>query len=92
MDRRIGNRFTIQDGQIVKISNGEVLPIEEPLFLLRARDHLALPLLHQYRILCVGDGCNDYILKLLDEMIDLFGHFQRLYPDQMKQPGITKGK
>lgn len=91
-DRPLGNRFVVRDSQIVKIANGEVLPDEEPLFLVRARDHLALPMLHKYREMMVTDGCNDYILNLMDEMLAQFDDFQKRYPERMKQPGITRGK
>jgi hypothetical protein len=90
--RPLGNRFIVIDSEIVKIANGEILPLEEPLFLLRARDHLAVPWLLQYRQLCVLDGCNDYILGLLDEMIDKFREFSAQHPGRMKQPGVTRGK
>lgn len=90
--RKIGNRFEIRDNQIVKISNGEILPADEPLFLIRARDQLALPALREYRDLMVADGCNDYIMDLMDEMISKFEEFTFDNPDKMKQPGITRGR
>ncbi len=79
-------------GEIVKKSNGEILPHDEPLFLIRARDRLALPLLREYRRMCQGDGCNEYIVGLLDEMITQFDEFQKEHPERMKQPGVTRGR
>lgn len=94
--RMIGNRFalanTITGPNIVKISNGEVLPEDEPLMLIRARDRIAIPGLLKYRELCVADGCNDYILGLLDETIEEFRRFETTHPERMKQPGVTRGK
>ena len=79
-------------GQIVKRSNGDLIPEDEPIFILRARDYLAVPLLLEYRRLCVEDGCTQYHLDLLDRGIEEnFRRFAREHPDRMKQPGITKG-
>lgn len=101
--RKIGNRFAaavLHDGRhpdqveavIVKLSNREVLPESEPLFLIRARDRLAVPLLRLFRQLMVDDNCNDYILGLTDQMIDEFEKFRREHPEKMKQPGVTRGE
>ena len=90
--RPVGNRFVIRDNQLVKTANGEVLPVEEPLFLMRARDRLAVPSLLKYREIAVADGCNDYLMGLLDETIEAFKQFERDHPERMKQPGITRGK
>lgn len=89
--RPIGNRFHIENNQIVKNSNGEVLPINEPLFLIRARDYLAIPMLERYRKACVDNGGNDYILALFDEIIAEFHKFKAANPDKIKLPGITRG-
>lgn len=88
--RPIGNRFHCH-GDIIKNSNGEVLPPDEPLFLIRARDYLAIPMLERYRKACVDDGANDYILGLFDEIIREFVKYKLAHPDKMKQPGITRG-
>lgn len=90
--RRIGSKFEIKDGQVVKISNGEVIPPDEPLFLLRARDRLALPLLHIYEQLSEVDGCNEYHFLKLGEAIQEFEKFALDYPGRMKQPSVTRGK
>ena len=90
--RPLGNRFVVIGSEIVKKSNGEHLPIEEPLFLIRARDWLAMPMLKKYRELAVADGCNDYILELFDESLRAFEKFAKDYPARMKQPGVTRGK
>jgi hypothetical protein len=83
---------TTQDGEIVKKSNGEILPPDEPIFLLRARDRLALQLLHVYRELSVQDGCNDYHMEGLEKTICYFTDFKKNYPERMKQPSITRGQ
>lgn len=85
----IDGRFAMR---IVKTSNNEILPDDEPLFLMRARDHLAIPTLKAYREKAVADGCNDWFLGLIDERIEIFEAFAREHPERMKQPGITKGR
>jgi hypothetical protein len=77
-------------GQIVKTSNGQPIPDEEPRILFRGRDKLAFPMLEFYRQLCVEDGCTDYQLESVDRMIAEFREFAEL-SDTMKQPGITRG-
>lgn len=92
-DRLVGNRFVIRNGELIKISNGERIPEEEPLFLFRGRDHLAFPTLNlDYRTRCFNDGCNDYIMNLLDESVEQFKKFAHKFPERMKQPGVTRGK
>lgn len=90
--RPLGNRFEVRGGQIIKIANGEVLPVDEPLFLVRARDWLAVPALLHYKSLMQKDGCNDYILELMDEMLGKFSDFATQHPEKMKQPGVTRGR
>lgn len=93
--RPIGKHFvaavTITGVNIVKPSSGEVLPLDEPLFLFRGRDRLALPALLKFREICVADGCNDYMLGGLDEVIEEFRRFTVEHADRMKQPGVTRG-
>lgn len=76
---------------IVKSGNGQVIQQEEPLCLFRARDYLSVPLLREYRKLCAADGCNDFQLGQVDELIARFEQFAIDHPEQMKQPGITRG-
>lgn len=76
--------------RIVKTSNGDAIPDDEPLFLLRARDNLALPLLCYFQTLCAG-CCTDYQIKANAEAIAEFARFRDEHPERMKQPGITRG-
>lgn len=79
-----------QCGDIVKTGNGVVVPLDEPLILFRGRDKLALPMLEYYRELCFNDGCNDFQLGQVDELIRKFREFAEISPT-MKQPGVTRG-
>lgn len=89
--RKIDGKFHIENNQIVKTSNGDIIPEDEPLFLLRARDHLALQLLEFYNILSLNDSCTDYHLKGIQEALKQFKAFKEKFPERMKQPGITRG-
>lgn len=89
--RAIDDKFHVEGDAIIKTPSGEVVPEDEPLFLFRGRDLLALPTLQHYREMCRLDGCNEYQLGAIDSMIAKF----RAYADdsrRMKQPGMTRGK
>lgn len=90
---RINAHFHIDEGyRLIKSSNGEAVPKDEPICILRGRDKLVVPLLEIYRILCVLDNCTDWFLVRCDSMLMEFKSFARNHPEKMKQPGITKGK
>jgi hypothetical protein len=89
--RKIDGKFHVDGDTIIKTASGETVPDSEPLFLLRGRDRLVVPLLHHYRYLCVLDGCNDYQLDKLDEQIRSFISWSESNQGKMKQPGITRG-
>lgn len=89
--KRIDGKFSIAGEMIVKTTSGEAIPEDEPLFLLRARDRLALPLLRVYEQLSLVDGCNTYHFAALLKTIAEFEEFTRLHGDRMKQPSITRG-
>lgn len=90
--RRIDLKHHIdENGQLVKTGNSVPISEDEPTILFRARDRLAIPLLHNYRVLCVGDNCNDFQLGQIDELIGRFEKFAADNPQTMKQPGVTRG-
>ena len=78
--------------QIVKRSNGEVIPYDEPIFIFRARDHLAVPVLKEYLRLCQEDFCTEYQIDAVKARIEVFQKWADDHTDRMKQPGITQGK
>lgn len=94
--RMLDSKFAIDifdgEAEVYKMSNMEVIPLDEPLFLFRCRDRLALKVLEFYRELCVKDGCNDYQLINLDKQITLWKQWQEQNEDKLKQPGITRGQ
>jgi hypothetical protein len=88
---RIDNKHHLEGESIVKTGNG--IPIDlskEPVILFRGRDRLALPMLSYYRKLCVQDGCTEFQLESMDDMIRRFREFAKQSPS-MKQPGCTRG-
>lgn len=90
--RHIDPKYHIRGDLIVKTSNNDPVPDDEPLILFRGRDRLALPMLRAYRELCVADGCTTYQMEGIDNRISAFETFQRKQAGRMKQPGATKGK
>jgi hypothetical protein len=77
--------------EIVKTGNGQAIPQDEPTMLFRGRDHLAVALLVHYQELCRLDGCNDFQLGQVAELINRFHRFAAENPKSMKQPGVTRG-
>lgn len=87
--RSLGDRFHIEHGEVVKTSTGETVPRDEPVFLIRARDHLAIAALTSYMTLARSDGCTDELLVSLHSIREQFIFFARNHKDRMKQPGVT---
>jgi len=88
--RMIGKKYKVE-GQIVKVSNGQSIPDNEPVFLIRAKDKLAILGIKAYRALCMEAKCTEYQLLGLDEIVSDFQQFADENPRLMKQPGSTKG-
>ena len=90
--RDIDSKFAVSiDGQIYKKSNDEIVPGDEPLFLLRGRDVLAIPLLIEYFEITKKAGCNDHHYFKLGETTGKFVKFESEHPERMKMPSITEG-
>ena len=88
---RIDNKHHLEGERIVKTGNGVPIDLDkEPVILFRGRDRLSLPMLLHYRELCVQDGCTDFQLESMDDMIRRFREFADQSP-AMKQPGCTRG-
>ena len=73
---RIDNKHHLENERIIKTGNGIPIDLDtEPVILFRGRDRLALPMLRYYRQLCVDDGCTDFQLASMDDMIRRFTDF-----------------
>lgn len=78
--------------KIIKTTNGQAIPEDEPIILFRGRDKLAIAMLEVYYTLCKADGATQYQLDSMDKMINAFRKFKEDNPTTMKQPGCTLGK
>lgn len=91
--RDIDSRFAVStNGEIYKKSNNEIVPKDEPLFLLRGRDLIAVEYLADYARLSEKRGCNAYHFLKLGETTAGFIKFKNKHPERMKMPSITEGK
>jgi len=89
---RLDNKHHLDGERVVKTGNNVPIDLEkEPVILFRGRDKLAVSMLKYYRELCVLDGCTDYQLQSMDDIIRRFKEFSAESPT-MKQPGSTMGR
>lgn len=85
-------RFHIEGGKLVKTSNGQPVPAEEPTFIIRGRDMLGVPIIAMYMQLAEREGCNEEFLAGVKESLDGFARFAFECAAKMKEPGVTRGK
>lgn len=90
--RKLDEKFHVEGDQLIKTANGEVVPLDEPVFVMRGRDRLAIRALEFYKKISQEDGCNDYHFEKLEFEIVRFKKFSEEHPERMKQPSITRGK
>jgi hypothetical protein len=86
LDGKFGIR---EDGRIANLVSGELIPEDEPLFLLRGRDIVAHTALTAYLSECEEYGCNELHLAGINKVRENFRRFAIEHTDRMKQPGIT---
>ena len=79
-------KYEISNGKLVKRKNGEPLPDDEPVFILRASDKRTLYTLHQYANVCKD---NDHRNAVIDR-IAAFAKFSTDHPERMKEPDSGK--
>lgn len=88
--------FHVDDeGYLVKTSNNERVPEDEPVFILRGRDVLAVASIHHYAGLLIGhNGAGDVGQRMfeLGAVVHDFMRFKIQHPERMKVPGVTRGK
>lgn len=90
--RKVNDMFYIINDRLVKTSNDQPIPDDEPVFILRARDANALPLLVRYREYCRESGSPQQRVDDLANVINQFEKFKNRNAHKMKIPGITLGK
>jgi hypothetical protein len=76
--------------QLVKTSNGELVPRDEPLFILRGRDQNAVLTLMYYAERCGKTGTPDDRLRDLMGVIEKFKRYAEEHPTKI--PGSSHGR
>lgn len=91
MTRNIDSKYVAMETanlglQIVNKRNMDVLPGDEPLFLLRGRDWLAMKLLERYLELCEANKCAPEHIAGVRAVLREFQDFADHHPERMKLP------
>jgi len=86
---KLDGKFSCDGQGVFNTVSGERIPSDEPLFLLRGRDHHALSAIHHYIEVCASD-CNDLHLAALSQTEHKFARFAVEHPERMKEPGKTR--
>jgi len=78
----IERKYTIENNRLVRRSDGVPVPEDEPLFILRAQDIKALPVILAYQIICNNLTHTTNVIKSIKD----FTEFRDKYPERMKEP------
>ena len=78
--------------QIVKRSTGEPIPEDEPVFMLRGRDILAIATIRVYLSAALAYPCTEEHCQAVERVLERFYEFRKLHRDRMKEPGITRNQ
>ena len=89
--RSLDGKYHIEGEMILNTKTREPIPLDEPLFLFRARDHHALGTIEDYEGRCKQD-CGPEHMDGIDEQIRRFADFRRANPERMKEPGNSLRK
>lgn len=90
--RKLNDMFHIDGDRLIKTSNGEPVPEDEPLFIFRGRDELARRVIWEYLNMLRKEQCDRDRIIAVDQAMMRFCQFAMDHPERMKQPGITKGR
>lgn len=88
--RQLNEMFHLEGERLVKTSNGQFVPEDEPLFILRARDMNATDAIEYYISLCDISGTPADRLAAMDEVVAKFKAYRKTH--DTKVPGSTHGK
>ncbi len=89
--RKLSGKYSIDGERVVNTVSGEAIPDDEPVFLLRARDRLAVPALRVYLELCRAFACTAQHNVGVVECLKVFQDFRDKNPQLMKDPGSSLG-
>ena len=87
--RRIDGKYSVDGDRIINTMTGEAIPEDEPVFLLRARDNIALKTLYEYLGSCSEAGCGILHMQTLVQRIAAFQKWSADNPEKMKEPGSS---
>lgn len=91
--RKINDMFHVDtEGYLVKSSNGERVPEDEPVFILRARDNCAGPAIGVYLEEMYDVGAPQDRIDQIKQVFDRFRAFGVENQQRMKIPGSTHGR
>ena len=75
-------KYKIEDNKIVKRSNGHPIPDDEPLFIFRAKDRKALPILVAYNQILDNLTQKESVTKSIND----FRAFMEKHTERMSEP------
>lgn len=75
-------KYEFREGYIINRASGEVIPLDEPVFLFRARDVIAVRVLEFYH----SQTPDDEHRQAINIRINDFEGFARQFPERMKEP------
>lgn len=78
----IERKYKIENGRLVRRADGVPVPDDEPLFIFRAQDINALPILLAYNIICKSLDHKANVVKSIND----FNDFRKNHPERMKEP------
>ena len=80
-------KYSFRNGRVINKKTGIPIPLDEPVFVLRAKDLLALHTLYEYELRC-AEG--EHKEAIIDRILD-FQKFKTDNPDKMKAPTTDRG-
>ena len=75
-------KYKIEDNRLVKRNSGAPIPLDEPVFIFRAKDRKALAALVAYNMILDNLGQKQSVTESIHD----FRHFQEQYPEKMAEP------
>lgn len=78
-------KYDIQHGRLINSATGNPIPMDEPVFIIRAKDIRAVPALHDYLNRCENA---DHV-RAVEQRIEEFEQFAATHQQQMKEPDTT---
>jgi len=85
--RKLDGKYHITEDRIVNTSTGAIIPEDEPLFLFRAKDALAISTLVAYKQMCINTDCKPEQIAGVEREINKFrNYFTNINSKNVKLP------